>query len=415
VDRNLEAVVRAVEAAARPVTKGELVASTGLPVRDLRPALHEALRRFRSVLHVTDAGELLYDFGALREQLTPADLLAARLRQARDAIVAVAVRAFKVWTLAMLVLYGVFYAVVLMAVVQRLLGGRPGLRLDATRFRREVGTFARGLAMGDVAGAAAAVAQPYDATRPLHERVSIAMFGVRDPYRTRPERDRAFLAWAVANGGLVAASDWTRLFGSPRDEAEREAARVYAEYGADVRVGESGTVIYDYGGMLATGRAVPWERASEPPEPWASRETHRRTLVLRHGAWGHVLGLASLMLAGSAFLAFALDSNPEWSGSAAAWALLVWLPGAFASCVLATSLSTLGRIAWTWARRRRCADLLGRVFWDGGAGLDGRAAAAGLDLDPIRREQADLATLRRSAPGLRNPGKVVYSTDDREP
>lgn len=408
MDRRQETIIQALRKACRPMTEGELAAATGLPIGELKSALKAVMSQYRCVLHVTDEGEILYDFGAIRGRSS--DIFWATLSRGYDFCVTFIRRAIKLWTAVMLCVYGLFYVMAATILIERFMGG--DCRRRSRRLRKELSAFIRGLAIDDVEGAAAAIARPYDTTPPLHERISLAMFGVHDPYRFRGARDRGFLAWAIANKGLVAASDWMRLFGTSLDEAEREVLRIYADYGADVFVGESGSIIYDFRFMLATGKGVAWEKPPESPEPWAARETKRRYLMTRHAAFGHVLGFSSLMLLGSAGMAFMLGH--ELLDSIAAWTLMVWIPGSFAFCVLATTLYNAFRMILSHWHNRERVDLYGRIFWDGGLGVEARAASAGIDLERIRRELTDLSDLRQKCREYRELGKVIFSSDSLE-
>ncbi|MBM4397573.1 MAG: hypothetical protein FJ087_18035 [Deltaproteobacteria bacterium] len=377
MDAREAAILRAVADAGGTVTEARLLGATGLTRHELAPALRSVVRRTACVLRVTDQGDILYVFGPrVHDRLDARDRAREGARRALGAARAVGVRAFQFWLLAMLVGYGAFYGLVLWALLDRV-GVRGQLPM------REVARLLGGLARGALSRRRRDA--PSGRTAGYHDRLMAFLFGAGPGPLARRARDRAFLDHALANRGLVAASDWSLLFGDPLDAADTEAARIHADFGADVRVTGNGSLLYDFGALVP-------ERPPAPPPTLAAREEEARTLASSGRVAAITLGLNALNAAGAAGFAWFLATDPEWGASAASWALLAVAPGAFSACVFALAAARA---------------LRGRVR---------RALAAAIARDErVVREQADLAEARTAAPAIRAAGRVVWSTDDQDP
>lgn len=375
MDATESAILRAVGRIGGAVTESQLCGATGLAPATIAPALRSLVRRFDCVLRVTEDGEILYDFGRdLRDRLGPADR-ALEVARAAVALLGVAgARAFQVWMVVMLLGYGLVYSVAIWAILDRV-AGRVG-PFPAEAVWRAITGVLRG------AFSRRAPLHERRSDWPFHERLWAFLFGATPAFPTRAARDRAFVAHAIANRGIVGASDWALLFGTSLEAAEAEVARVHADFGAGVRVTPGGTLVYDFSAF------VPAHPVAGPPLLGA-REAAVRAAAGGRRVAAVTLGLAALIGAGSAGCGAFLSSSAEWGGSAAAWLLVVAVPGAFSGCVFVLAAARALR------SRRRV-----------------RVAAAIAADEQVRREQEELACARAAAPSVPTAGRIIYSTDD---
>ena len=358
-------MLRVIRGSKGSLTLGQVMLASGLPRAEAEPALQSLIRKFRCVLRVTDTGEILYDFGdRIRDRVTFQDRLREVWLRAQAHLAAIARFIFRVGFLAILVLYGLFYIVIFAALLSR--GGSSGdIGMLIKDFLKLIGNMAMdiGRRRGDPVSAILHVpakapdAQTSDdgsrdrvvewlgcslrtleeraAATALQDRVFAFVFGPSVRHWEGRERDRAFLAYVMAHQGWAGATDWVLLFGTPLDEAEREVARVYAEYGADVQVTDDGSIVYDFRSMLPTDAAGGAEVASSIRPPDTFPRVQAASWALARDTKGALvtIGFCALNAVGSIALFFLLRDAPQFASNLLLRLAVVWVPLGFSVAV----------------------------------------------------------------------------------
>jgi hypothetical protein len=434
-------------------------------VDDVEAGLKGLLETHRGHLAVSDTGELLYSFDPRLIQ-RGSEPFWARTRRLAYSLFA---KGFKVWIVAMLVLYFIaFLALIVAAVV-------ASQSRDGAGGRR--GGWGRGrghgrLPLGDLAflywiwGPRWRLGRPYYGRRwertlpqddrvPFYKKVFAFVFGPDEVEPTRAQRDRDALRLIRARRGVVTAPELVQLTALPRPAVEEELGRLVGSYGGEAVVSPRGELAYAFPGLLlsAHGRV----RVREPGLAWQRLE-HPKELT------GNTAGANAVVVGINAFNLLAAASAPWFIfprlgiGGPLAFAALVVIPLVFSFLFFAVpGMRMLGvkrenrRRAGRNARRV----LLGLIFQDalergrgvtedearahvsrllgqlpdpgGKVSAELHALAAELDadvlvgpngetvfrFDKLRTEVEEGERVRRSmALAERQLGEVVYSTED---
>lgn len=252
-------------------TVGDVVAATGMPRDEAEAGLKGLLETHQGHLDVSDSGELLYRFDP-KMMVRGAESLFARLRKGTWSAFKVG---FKVWTAAMLVVYFVVFAVLLIAA------------LTANRDNR--GGWGRGrLGLGDLIfwhwmfggrgwrrgglyyGHRHARRLPKEAQPPFYKKVFAYLFGPDEPQPTQLQKDKSTLRLIRARNGLLTTPELVEHTGLPLPEAEEEMARLTGAYAGEPHVSDRGELIYGFPEVMtsAHGRV----RVREPNPTWLRLE-----------------------------------------------------------------------------------------------------------------------------------------------
>ncbi len=285
-------VLDAVRAAGGVVTVADVVARTGLRGDVVEATLGRLVTDYESELDVAEDGTLVYRFDPQLRARPDVVAQERRLRR-RQALGRWARRAFKVWTVAMVIVYTVVFVVLILAVALR---GGGDLRIEGNRRRRRstgsrVGEgFLRGFLYGlfyngdywlsrrrarrraaEIEARIRAGDDPYslDAEPPklpkpsLIDRTWFFLFGTRGMERTPLGLEKELITYVRAKRGLITNADIMAVAGVSYAEADRIGTRLVASYGGELDLTDEGLAVYRFPNLMVS--AAP-ELAQEPPK-----------------------------------------------------------------------------------------------------------------------------------------------------
>jgi hypothetical protein len=271
-------ILDAITAAGGTVTSADVVARTGLPPHEAERLLNKLVAQYQSDLDVDEDGTLLYRFDpalAARPDIVAAD----RKRRRRAALKRALRKAFQVWTVAMVIIYTIVFAVLLIVAASR---GGGNMNLDGrgnSRSRRRHGSgngwlwflighnlsyssvrrqrdFSRKVD-ADIArgndpyrldqGEAAEEAKPG-----VLDRVWFFLFGARGIERNPLEQEKELITYVRAKKGLITNADLIALLGCTYDEADRIGTRLVATYGGELELTDEGIAVYRFPNLMAS-------------------------------------------------------------------------------------------------------------------------------------------------------------------
>ena len=253
------------------VTLGDVVAATGLPRDEAESALKSLLETHQGHLEVSDSGELLYRFDP-KLMVRGAESFLTRLKRASWSAFQVG---FKVWTAAMLVVYFVVFAALLIAALTANRDSRGGWG----RGRGALGDFlfwhwmfgGRGWRRGGLYyGHRHAKRLPKDAQPPFYKKVFAFLFGPDEPKPTQLQKDRSTVRLIRARNGVLTTAELVEHTGLPLPEAEEEMGRLTGAYAGEPLVSPKGEVVYAFPELMTSAHGK--VTAREPNPAWLRLE-----------------------------------------------------------------------------------------------------------------------------------------------
>lgn len=356
-------------------TLGDITAETGLERAEAEAALRRLLEQRRGHLEVGESGDIVYRFDR-RLISREAEPFWSRVR--RGAWKAFT-WAFKVWIVAMLLVYFVIFMALLLAAI--FAGNRDndngGWGGDSRGGRRSGGLH---LPLGDIwlwywlwspdwrrrpyygegygGGYGGDDARGHAGARrggrgrrdgpPFYKKVFAFVFGPDEPRRSRADRDREHLRFIRARRGVVSTADFVTYSGLERQEAEEELARLMAAHEGDVSVSSDGTLLYRFPELMVSAHGTVEDR--EPAPAWQRLEPARPVTGNSSGTNAMIAGLNGFNLVAAASAPLFIFPRLGIGGPAAEIAL-IWVPLAFSATFFAVPL--LRRIGVTRENTRR--------------------------------------------------------------
>lgn len=285
-------VLDAVRAAGGQVTLADVVARTGIRGDVAEATLGRLVTDYESDLDVAEDGTLVYRFDPAMKA-RPDVVAQERRRRRRQALGRWARRAFKAWTVAMVIVYTVVFVVLILAVALR---GGGEFRMEGSRRRRRstgsrVGEgLVRGFLWGlfyngdywlsrrrarrraqEIEARIRAGADPYSlAAEPpkqpkpsLIDRTWFFLFGTRGLERTPLGLEKELVTYVRAKRGLITNADIMAVAGVSYAEADTIGTRLVASYGGELDLTDDATAVYRFPNLMVS--ASP-ELAKEPPK-----------------------------------------------------------------------------------------------------------------------------------------------------
>ncbi len=243
------------------ITQASLAAQAGIDQARAIEVLKHLVLQYRCTLKVTDDGDVIYDFGP---DFMPRNTLARRIsdvflvirRHATDVLL----RLLQVWVLIFLFVYTIVFIVVTVGtfsaadVITKLFVDMAKGVLDALLGRNSTHRMLYEAVKGQGRRLWEADWARVDKAKiPLHEKVWTAFFGTLTLPLTRARRRALFMSYVNQVGGVVVPVEWATFFECDLEAADQEITELYASYGADVRVTDDGTLVYDFSAVLGKG------------------------------------------------------------------------------------------------------------------------------------------------------------------
>ena len=334
-------VLRALRELEGRATVGDVVARTGVAHASAEQSLRDLLVTHRGHVAVGEKGDLLYEFDPklIRRDHVPAW---TRFKEGAKRFLTAA---FKVWIVAMLVVYFVLFVALALAAIfaqsrgdgDRRGGGRHGGHFhfptwwlwylfwtpDWRRGRRYYGHQWEPRREGRSAV-------------PFYKKVFAFVFGPDRPEASAEQRDRETLRLIRARNGVVTVAELVEHTGLSFADAVDEMGRLVGAYTGDVRVSETGELVYVFPELMVSAHGRVRER--EPDPAWRRLEKPR-TLT------GNDRKSDTIIAALNGFNLLAAATAPWWIfprlgiGGAAAIVGLVWVPLVFSALFFAIPLA----------------------------------------------------------------------------
>jgi len=383
-------VLRALRGLEGRATVGDVVAATGLAHETAQQTLRDLLATYRGSIAVGAAGDLMFSFDPdliRRDHTTRWTRLKRTLKRFFTA-------AFKAWIVLMLVVYFViFVALVVAALVAMMSGDRRG----SSRRSRHGGHLPIGWILYPFWVRGWHRRRPYyghrweqrqgDGVRvPFYKKVFAYVFGPDERVVSREERDRDVIALIRARRGVLGTAEYIAHSGLTREQANQEMGRLMGAYEGDVRVTQTGDVVYLFPELMlsAHGRV----RAAEPPPAWRRLESERSATGNTKGTDALITGLNGFNLVAAVAGPFTFLPQLGLQGPVVMVGLVA-VPLMFSALFFA--VPTMRRAALrreNAARRRRNVRkvLVGQVF---AAALEQRTVTVGRTANALRAALAD--------------------------
>lgn len=245
----LERVRQAVLRRNCSVTVGDIIAETGLNHDDARAALTALMATHEGTMHVSDTGELSYQF---TDGCTLRDERSWWTRN-KEAVFKLIKLSFKIVLAAVLVIYFVIYMLIAACFFARL-GDRQ--RNDDIFGQSP---YAQGFAgliwfFWGVGGQSYEARWSGEKQIPIYERFYQFVFG-KEREETDPLEDRTRCAQLIrAKRGIITAYDWLSVTGKPLKDCENDLARFTAEFNGTVEILENGTLCYCFEDLMKSSK-----------------------------------------------------------------------------------------------------------------------------------------------------------------
>ncbi|MDR1410971.1 MAG: hypothetical protein LBI91_02055 [Spirochaetaceae bacterium] len=263
-----EKVVGALRRQSKGATVADIVARTALPLETVRDLVPAAADEYSGRLEVTESGEIRYSFP--RGFTSKYRGFRAGLRRAAAGF-AKGLRiggawAFKVWIMAMLVGYFLFFMLLAVAALalsvaasfqsnsnSRSSKGDGGLLLASSLFN----TIIRIWFYSELLNTDRRYSRSYRGVpakpkgRPLYKAIFSFVFGDDDPNARWDEQEkRAVIAYIQENRGVITTPELAMITGLTPGEAEGRITAYCAEFGGSPEATEDGTVVYRFDDLL---------------------------------------------------------------------------------------------------------------------------------------------------------------------
>ncbi|MBQ8036713.1 MAG: hypothetical protein IJ268_06955 [Proteobacteria bacterium] len=258
----LERVRQAVLRRNCSVTVGDIIAETGLNHDDARAALTALMATHEGTMHVSDTGELAYQF---TDGCTLRDERSWGTRN-KEAVFKLLKLSFKVVLAAVLIIYFVIYMLIAACFFARL-GDRQ--RNDGIFGQTAYPTGFAGLIwfFWGVGGQSYEARWNGEKNIPIYERFYQFVFGT-EREDTDPLEDRTRCAQLIrAKRGIITAYDWLMVTGKPLKDCENDLARFTAEFNGTVEILENGTLCYCFEDLMKSSKSdASQPNDSKPPQ-----------------------------------------------------------------------------------------------------------------------------------------------------
>ncbi len=337
-------------------TVGDVVAATGFAQADAESGLKKLLEIHRGHVEVGEEGDIVYAFQRrlLRRDHTP---FWTRFRTAAARALKTG---FKIWIVAMLVVYFAVFVTLLIAAMIAASRGNDrdgGSILGGGRHRGGGFNFPFMLWLWAPDWR---LGQPYYGRRferrsgrkvPFYKKVFAFVFGPDRPRASLADRDRGAIRLIRARKGVLTVPELVRHTGSPVAEAEEEMGRLMGAYGGDVHVSREGELVYSFADLLvsAHGRV----RVREPAPAWQRLEKAAEFTGNKTGTDVLIGSLNGFNLL-AALSAPALIFPPLGLGGPGAEIGLIWVPAIFSATFFSVPLARwVGHRAENARRRLR--------------------------------------------------------------
>lgn len=363
-------------------TLGDVATATGLPQGRAEAALRSLLEMHRGHLEVGERGDLVYRFdpSLIRRDAVPF------LTRVREGAWSLFKAAFKVWIVAMLVIYFIVFVALMIAAIMA--GNRDG---DGGGFgggggeRRGGGHvhFPNFWLWYLIWSPDWRWGRPYYGDRygrrdrgrggrakgpPFYKKVFAFVFGPDRPETTPERRDRELLRFVRARAGVVSAVDLVQATGMGLDEAESELARLMAAHDGDVEVTEDGTLVYLFPSLTVSAHGTVTSR--DAPAAWRRLETPLPLTGNGAGSNAVIIGINAFNLVAAATAPWFIFPRLGLGGTVAEIGL-VWIPIIFSTAFFAVPLLRIPGV-WRENARRAARNVRKAVL-----GLVSRASLAG--------------------------------------
>ncbi len=356
------------------LTVPDLVARTALSPPETERLLRGLVLEYESELDVDDDGNLLYRFSPsmkAREDVVDAD----RRRRRRQALGKLAVRAFKVWTVAMVIVYFIVYVCLLIAFLvaisansegegsngrsssRRRSGGggwifwmgRGGLwprgrRRSRKAARQRAKEAERTVTRRDPYTVDGAGPTEEEAKPGLVDRTWYYLFGETD-VRTPLEEEKELLTYLRAKKGLITNADIMALLGLTWEEADKVGTRLVASYEGELDITDDGVAVYRFPNLMISGAP---EVAEQTPRLGYLWHVRRSLVALRKAPKIVIPALNAFNLVLAFFTATTILPYFGWTTPLAMF-LLVALPGTYSVLFFVVAFRR-------WLRDRRGAE-----------------------------------------------------------
>jgi len=295
-------ILDAIKAAGGTVTVADVVARSGVPPADTERLLNKLVLDYESALDVDDNGDLLYRFDpalSARQDIVDADKKRRRRAALRDGFM----RFFRVWTVAMVVVYTVIFALFIIAIALRganniNVGGGRGSRT------RRGGQGASGLAIvfnilasnmtwrwnralrqklrDDIRHRIDRGEDPFrwretktaeeDSKPSIIDRTWYWLFGSAAIETTPLELEKTLITYVRAKKGLITNADIMALTGETYDNADAIGTRLCAAYGGELDITEDGIAVYRFKNLMLSAAPEVAEQVPRLGYLWQSRK-----------------------------------------------------------------------------------------------------------------------------------------------
>lgn len=243
------------------ITCTELAAQTGADQFDALETLKKLVSQYNCVLKATDAGEVLYDFGTdFKPRVSIGQNLAELMLVIRRHATDILLRILQIWVLVALFIYTIVFTVATFGgftaadIIAKLFTDMAVGIKDAVLGRQSTHRLlTRAMTKPGQRLWEVDWLNPDQDKIPLHEKVWTAFFGTLRLPMTRTEQQETFMAYVNQVNGVVVPVEWAEFFECDLDNADQAITSLYAKYGADIRVTDNGTLIYDFSAVLGKG------------------------------------------------------------------------------------------------------------------------------------------------------------------
>lgn len=416
-------VLQALRRAKGRATVGDVSARTGLAQAEAEAALRRLLEQRQGHLEVGERGDLVYAFepGLLERGRTS---LWNRVK--RGAWKAFQV-GFKIWIVAMLVIYFLIFVALLLAALFANRDGDGDFGGGGGRGRRGGhGHFPMGDMLfwywiwspgwrrrpyyGEGYGVGGRTArggrEGRDARRqgpPFYKKVFAFVFGPDEPRLTQAQRDREMLRFIRARRGVVTAAELVQHTGMGLAEAESELARLMVAHDGDAEAGDDGTLLYLFPGLMLSAAGPVSER--EPPPAWRRLEPSKPLTGNSKGTNLVIGGINTFNLVAAATAPLFIFPRLGLGGPAAE-VVLIWVPVTFSTMFFA--VPALRALQVTRENTRRAARNVRKVL----VGLVSKFTLTGAEPEPLPEPDA-VARVHEALPGKKYARVPVQPQLDR--
>lgn len=416
-------VVRALRTLDGRATVADISAATGLERSEAEAMLRHLLEHRRGHLEVGERGDLVYRF---QKGLLSRDAESLWTRVKRGAW-SVFKAGFKIWIMAMLVVYTIIFVALLIAAIFGNRdgdggdwggrgGGGGGTGHPGGGTRAPTGNFwlwywfwgsrwggrpyyGEEYGYGYPQGARGRAASP-----PFYRKVFAFVFGPDEPDRSPAARDREILRFVRARGGVLSAADLVQMTGMGLAEADSELARLMAAHDGEVEVTERGTLVYTFPQLMVSARGRVRER--EPDPAWRRLESRRLLTGNKMGSNALIITMNGFNLVAAATAPFFIFPQLGLGGPAAEIGL-IWVPVAFSSVFFAVPA-----LRWLGVRRENARRALRNVR-KSVLGLVSRFSLRGEEAEALPESEADAVMKVVGEKGVPLAPDAVVATLDR--